>query len=60
MTTKEKIKKNLDELPEDLIEQIYQFVESIKPKNSLPKKRIQTFHLNGQFDKINIRQSAYE
>ncbi len=59
MTTKEKIMKNIDELPDDLLKQVYQFINSIKAKNS-KKKRVRTFKLKGQFDNVNIRHSAYE
>ncbi len=59
MTTKEKIKKKIDELPDDLLEQVYQFINSMKANNS-NKKRVRTFKLKGQFDKVNIRHSAYE
>ncbi len=62
MTTKEKINKTLDELPDALLEQVYEFINSIKSQNSKDskKKRVRTFKLKGQFDNVNIRQSAYE
>ncbi len=33
MRTKEKINKNLDDLPDNLVEQVHQFIKSIKPRN---------------------------
>ena len=59
MTTREKIKKNLDDLPDNLVEQVHQFIKSIKPKNS-HKNKIRSFRLKGQFDSVNIRHQAYE
>ena len=59
MTTKEKINKNLDDLPDNLVEQVHQFIKSIKPRNS-NKNKIRSFRLKGQFDGMNIRHQAYE
>ena len=59
MTTKEKIKKDLDDLPNELLEQIYQFIKSVRSSNS-NKKEVRSFKLGGQFDNLNIRQRAYE
>lgn len=59
MTTKEKIKKNIDELSDDLLEKVDQYINLIKADNS-KKKKVRTFKLKGQFDKVNIRHSAYE
>lgn len=55
MITKQKIKKEIDEIPDDLLEEIYQFINSLKKK-----KNLHTFKLKGQFDELNIRQAAYE
>lgn len=59
MTTKEKIKKNIDELSDDLLEKVDQYINLIKADDS-KKKKVRTFKLKGQFDKVNIRHSAYE
>ncbi len=59
MTTKEKIKKDLDELPNELLEQVQQFIESVRRGNS-NRKEVRSFKLGGQFDELNIRQRAYE
>lgn len=59
MTTKEKVKKEIDELPNDLIEKVYKYINSLKI-NTKPKKKIHTFRLKGQLDNINVREKAYE
>ena len=59
MTTKEKIKMNIDELPEDLLERVYEYIQSLRPKKP-NKKQVRTFKLKGQFDKLDIRRNAYE
>jgi hypothetical protein len=59
MTTKEKIKKRIDLLPDELLDRVQTYLDSIKPqlKN---KRKIYTLHLKGQYDNINVRQKAYE
>jgi hypothetical protein len=59
MTTKEKVKKEIDKMPNDLLEKVYKYINSLRTKN-LQKKKIHTFSLNGQLDNINIRKRAYE
>ncbi|TVM00423.1 MAG: hypothetical protein CV087_13725 [Candidatus Brocadia sp. WS118] len=59
MVTKEKLKKEIDKLPQDLLKQVYQFIHSKKGKTR-KKNRIRSFNLKGQFDDINIRENAYE
>ena len=59
MITKEHIKKEIDQLPDDVLEQVYVFICSIK-LNKPVRKRIRSFHLKGQFDNIDIRTMAYE
>ncbi len=59
MTTKEKIKKEIDKLPDDIIEKLYKYINSLStPKKS--KKKIHTFNLRGQLDNVNLRERAYE
>lgn len=38
MTTKEKIKEDLDDLPNELLKQVYQFIKSDKRKNLILSK----------------------
>ena len=53
MTTKEKIKKRIDLLPDELVEQVQKYLDSIKTQQR-PKKRIRTLHLKGQYDNLNV------
>ena len=59
MNTKEKVKKEIDKMPEDLLEQVYTFINSIKSKKTR-RKKLHTFKLKGMFDDVNIREKAYE
>ena len=59
MTTKEKLKKEIDRLNDDLIEDIYRIINNLKRKRT-KKREIRTYKLGGIFDDLNIRQEAYE
>jgi len=59
MTIKDKVKKEIDKMPEDTLKQVHIFIKSIKFKKT-KKKEIHTFKLNGKFDNLNIREKAYE
>jgi len=59
MTTKEKIKKEIDKMPSDILEKVYKYINSLRNK-STQKKKIHTFNLKGELDNINIRERAYE
>jgi hypothetical protein len=59
MTTKEKLKKRIDLLPEELLDQVQQYLDNIKT-NKRSKQNIETIHLKGQYDNLDIRQQAYE
>ncbi|WP_027371185.1 hypothetical protein [Desulfovermiculus halophilus] len=59
MTTKERVKQEIDQMPEELVENVFNFIEySIKKQTD--KKQLHTYKLNGAFDKIDIREKAYE
>ena len=59
MSIKEKIKKEIDTLPDDFLKKIYEYIYSIKIVKG-KRSSIRTFHLQGQYDKVNIRHKAYE
>ena len=59
MTTKEKLKEEIDSMPEELITEVDKFIRSIK--NNMEKKQLlHTFKLSGRFDDLNIRAEVYE
>jgi len=59
MTTKDKLKREIDQMSDDLIEEIYKIVNTIKAKKTR-KRKIHTHRLHGSFDDIDIRTNAYE
>ncbi len=59
MTTKEKVKKEIDKMPNDTLEKVSRYINSLKTKTT-QKKKIRTFDLKGQLDNVNIRERAYE
>jgi len=59
MTTKEKLKKEIDQLNDDVIEEIYRIINTMKDKKKR-KRRIHTHRLRGIYDNTNVRAEAYE
>ncbi len=59
MELKEKIKHEIDSLPEEYLPQLERYLKTIKSKD-IKKKQIKTLHLKGKFDNLNIRKVAYE
>ncbi|MBW1999396.1 MAG: hypothetical protein JRJ29_15725 [Deltaproteobacteria bacterium] len=59
MELKEKIKKEIDSLPEEYLPQLERYLETIK-NGKQKEKRIKTVHLKGKFDNLDIRRVAYE
>ena len=58
MTTKEKVKKEIDKMPNDTLEKVSRYINSLKTKTT-QKRKIHTFNLRGQLDNVNIRERAY-
>ena len=59
MTIKEKVKNEIDSMPEELLDQVYEFINILKIKKESDRS-IHTFNLNGHFDNMDIRERAYE
>jgi hypothetical protein len=59
MTTKEKIKKEIDKMPNDILEKVYKYINSLRTRTT-QKTKIHTFNLKGELDNVNIRERAYE
>ena len=62
MELKEKIKHEIDSLPEEYLPQLERYLKIIKSKKSknIKKRWIKTIHLKGKFDNLNVRKVAYE
>ena len=59
MITKEKVKKEIDKMPDDLVQEVYKFISNIKT-TKIGKGKLHTYRLKGKFDNLAIRESAYE
>jgi len=59
MTTREKVKQEIDKIPDYLLDEVLGFINSVRFEKS-NKREIHTFKLKGNFDNINIRSKAYE
>ncbi len=58
MVTKERIKREIDRMPNDLLEKVYKYINGLTSREA--KKKFPTYKLKGQFDNINTREKAYE
>ena len=58
MVTKERIKREIDRMPNDLLEKVYKYINGLT--SGKMKSRFPTYKLKGQFDNINAREKAYE
>jgi len=54
MTTKEKVKREIDRLPDELIERVHKYINSLKQTST--KNKLHTFNLKGQLDDVNLRE----
>jgi hypothetical protein len=59
MITKEKVKKEIDKMPDDLVQEVYEFISNIITTKTR-KGKLHTYKLKGKFDNLDIRESAYE
>ena len=59
MVAKERIKRKIDYMPNDLLEKVYKYINELAGRNTT-KKKFRTYKLKGQFDNINVRERAYE
>lgn len=59
MITKEKVKKEIDRMPNELLGKAHKYLHGLNSKK-ITKRKLHTFSLKGQFDDINIRERAYE
>ncbi len=59
MKIKEKIKKEIDQMPDELLYEVEKYLKTVNKRN-VEKRKIRKLHLRGQYDDINIRQKAYE
>jgi len=59
MKLKEKIKKEIDLMPEEYLPQLERYLKIIKSIERKPPC-IKTLHLKGKYDNLNVRKLAYE
>lgn len=60
MVTKEEIKKEVDKLPDSLLEMAYALLRSIAGTKKTDKKSLTTRDFKGRLDNTDIRSAAYE
>ena len=60
MVTKDKIKKEIDNIPEDQLEELYHYIKEHIQTEKIADRTIKTYHLKGKFDDMDIRKGACE
>jgi hypothetical protein len=60
MITKEAIKKEVDKLPDSLLEVVYRLLKSLTYTQGKGHKEWTTRNFDGKFDAADIRTAAYE
>jgi len=59
MTTKDKVKKEIDRLSEHDVQKVYLYLDTLK-KQQKDNRNIRALHLKGKLDQVNLRSAAYE
>ena len=60
MITKEEIKKEVDNLPESLLEEVYRLLKNMARPQSPKKAKLTVRDFKGKLDHTDIRSAAYE
>jgi hypothetical protein len=60
MINKEEIKAIIDRLPDEMLEDVYNYIMQIQRRLKKVHKLPPTYNLNGQFDDVDIRTKAYK
>jgi hypothetical protein len=60
MITKEEIKKEVDRLPDSLLDQVYAFLKKIRIQKKSGGLKLSLRNFKGKLDNSDIRKAAYE
>jgi flagellar biosynthesis/type III secretory pathway protein FliH len=60
MVTKELIKREVDRLPESLLEEVYHLLKRVVSQKKEKKVKLSLHDFKGQLDQKNLRKEAYE
>lgn len=60
MITRDSIKSEIDNLPEEALQEVQTFLRQWHAKPPARKRKRPAFKLNGQFDNLDLRREAYE
>ena len=59
MISKEELKKEVDRLPENLLDEVYAFLQEVTEQKSKTDRKITKRDFRGKLDSTDIRKSAY-
>ncbi|WP_022669893.1 hypothetical protein [Hippea alviniae] len=60
MELRDKIKRDIDSLNEDLLLEVEKYIKALKSESLKGKREFETLNLKGKFDDVDIRSLAYE
>jgi hypothetical protein len=60
MITKEELKKEVDKLPDNLLEEVYALLKAATQKKKDKNVKITLRNFKGSLDKVHIRNTAHE
>jgi len=60
MITKEELKKEVDKLPDNLLEEVYALLKAATKKKKDKNVKITLRNFKGSLDKVHIRNTAHE
>ena len=60
MVTKELVKREVDKLPENLLEEVYRLLKRVVNQKKEKKVKLSLHDFKGQLDNKNLRKEAYE
>jgi hypothetical protein len=58
MPTKKEVKKEIDKMPDHLVDPVYKFIKEKEKKYG--DRHLPSYKFNGDFDNKDIRKKAYE
>jgi hypothetical protein len=60
MITKEELKKEVDKLPDNLLDEVYRLLKNLSSNQAPSSKEWIVRNFNGKLDKMDIRSIAYK
>ena len=60
MITRDWLKSEIDQLPDAVLQEVQVYLQFLKARHPIEKRKRPSFKLNGRFDEVDIRPQAYQ